>query len=103
MPDSKKQKKTIDEVFDEFIDEQEDRLSPATFEKYATVLDLLESYVERYWPGHDGEQEAITKAGGTYCGTYGPEDIKGRSTRSTATSCCGRCCAAAGRRKPHRP
>jgi hypothetical protein len=69
------QKKTIEEVLDEFLDEQEDRWSPATFEKYATVLDLFEAYLERYWPGHDGEQEAVSKAGGTFCGTYGVEDI----------------------------
>jgi len=77
MPDAKKPKKTIEDVFDEFIDEQEARLSQAGFEKYATVLDLLEAYMERYWPGHDGDREKITKGGGTYCGTYGPEDIAG--------------------------
>lgn len=33
--------------------------------------------MEAYWPGHDGEHDAVTKAGGTYCGTYGPEDIAG--------------------------
>jgi hypothetical protein len=27
------------------------------------------------WPGHVGEYDAVTKAGGTYGGTYGPEDI----------------------------
>jgi hypothetical protein len=76
MPDPKIATKTIEDVFDEFLDDQEDRLSPATFERYATVLDLLESYMERFWPGHDGEHEAVTNAGGTYCGTYGPEDIR---------------------------
>jgi hypothetical protein len=69
------QKKTIEEVLDEFLDEQQARWSPATFEKYQTVVDLLRSYLERYWPGHDGEYEAVTKAGGTFCGTYGVEDI----------------------------
>jgi hypothetical protein len=68
-------RKTIDEVLDELLDEQEGRWSPVTFEKYATVIDLLESYLERYWPGHDSEQEKVTKAGRTFCSTYGVEDL----------------------------
>ena len=35
---------------------------------------LYGSYLESYWPGHDGEYDKITKAGGTYCSTFGPED-----------------------------
>ena len=71
------QGKTIDEVLDEFLDEQEARWSPATYAKYETVVDLLKRYMESYFPGHDGAYEAVTKAGGTYCGTYGPRDIAG--------------------------
>jgi hypothetical protein len=70
-------KKTIEQVLDEFLDEQEARWSPATFEKYETVVGLLKRDMEAYWPGHDGESEAVRKAGGTYCGTYGPKDIAG--------------------------
>jgi hypothetical protein len=70
-------KKTIDEVLDEFLAEQEDRWSRATFEKYETVVGLLKRYMQSYFPGHDGESEAVRKAGGTYCGTYGPKDIGG--------------------------
>ena len=69
--------KTIDEVLDEFLDEQEARWGPATFSKYETVVGLLKRYMEGYWPGHDGEYEKVTRDGGTYCGTYGPEDIAG--------------------------
>jgi hypothetical protein len=68
---------TIDRVLEEFLDEQEARLGPATFGKYEGIVQLLKAYCERYWPGHDGEYERVTKAGGTYCGTYGPEDIPG--------------------------
>jgi hypothetical protein len=67
--------KTIEGVLEEFLDEQEARLSPGTFGKYESIVHLLKAYCERYWPEHDGEYERITKAGGTYCGTYGPEDI----------------------------
>src|SRR4051794_4289312 len=67
--------KTIDAVLDEFLDEQQARLSRATFAKYETVVNLLRRYCESYWPDHDGESEKITKAGGTYCGTYGAEEI----------------------------
>jgi hypothetical protein len=76
MSDASKPAKTIDEVLDEFLDEQEARWSPATFVKCATVIDLLEAYMEQHWPGHDGEQERVRQAGGTYCGSYGPEDLK---------------------------
>lgn len=75
MPEQ--QKKTIDEVLDEFMTEQEARWSPSTYAKYETVVDLLKRYMESYFPGHDGEYESVTKGGGTYCGTYGPEDIAG--------------------------
>ncbi len=73
----KKVKKTIDEVLDEFLDEQQARWSAATFRKYETIVDLLRAYMERYWPDHDDEYDRVTKAGGTYCGTYGPKDIAG--------------------------
>ena len=69
--------KTIDEVLEEFLDEQEPRLALATYTKYETIIDLLKSYMEQYWPGHDGEYDRVTRAGGTYGGTYGPEDIAG--------------------------
>jgi hypothetical protein len=50
---------------------------PYTYRQYETIAGLLKAYLERYWPGHDGEYDRVTKAGGTYCGTYGPEDIAG--------------------------
>ena len=69
---------TIDQAFQEFLAEQEARLSPTTFSKYESIVDLLRSCLEGYWPGHDGkEYDRITKAGGTYCGTFGPEEILG--------------------------
>jgi hypothetical protein len=69
--------KTIDQVLDEFLAEQEARWSGKTYAKYETVVDLLRRYLESYWPGHDGEHDRVAKAGGTYCGTYGPEDLAG--------------------------
>lgn len=69
---------TIDQAFQEFLAEQEARISPATFSKYASILDLLGSCLERDWPGHEQEEyERITAAGGTFCGTFGPEEILG--------------------------
>jgi len=67
--------KTIDQVLAEFLAEQKRRLSHSTTAKYETIVSLFKSYCESYWPGHDGESDRVTKAGGTYCGTYGPEDI----------------------------
>ena len=69
---------TIDQAFQEFLAAQEARLSPTTFSKYESIIHLLRSCLEGYWPGHDQkEYDRITKAGGTYCGTFGPEEILG--------------------------
>ena len=68
--------KTIDQLFEEFLADQEARLSPKTFDKYEGIIHLYRSYLESYWPDHSGkEYDAITKAKGTYCGTFGAEDI----------------------------
>jgi hypothetical protein len=70
--------RTVDQVCEEFLDEQEMRLSSSTFSKYENIVDLLRSCLERYWPGHEQEEYArITKAGGSFCGTFGPEEILG--------------------------
>ena len=66
--------KTISQVFEEFLADQKTRISPKTFSKYQSIISLYQSYLERYWPGHDGEYDRITKAGGTFCDTFGPED-----------------------------
>src|SRR5205823_83925 len=66
--------KTIAQVFEEFLAEQKPRISHKTFLKYWGIIDLYKSYLENYWPRHDAEYDKITKAGGTYCGTFGPDD-----------------------------
>ena len=77
MPKQQKPAKTIEQVLDEFLDEQQARWGHRTYEKYETIIDLLKRYMESYFPDHDSEYEKVTKGGGTYCGTYGPEDIPG--------------------------
>ena len=72
--DTTKPSKAISQVFEEFLADQKDRISPKTFSKYQSIIQLYESYLESYWPGHDGEYDKITNAGGTYCSTFGPED-----------------------------
>ncbi len=68
--------RTIDQLFEEFLADQEARLSPKTFDKYEGIIHLYRSYLESYWPDRSGkEYEAVTKAKGTYCGTFGAEDI----------------------------
>jgi len=66
--------KTISQVFEEFLADQKVRISAKTYSKYQSIIQLYGSYLESYWPGHDGEYDKITKAGGTYCSTFGPED-----------------------------
>jgi hypothetical protein len=65
---------TISRAFDEFLGDQKSRISPKTFSKYQSIIGLYKSYLESYWPGHDGEYATITKKGGIYCGTFGPGD-----------------------------
>jgi hypothetical protein len=69
-----KPEKTLSDLFDEFLADQKARISPKTLSKYETIISLYKSYLENYWPGHDGECDKITKAGGTYCDTFGAED-----------------------------
>ena len=71
-------KKIISQVFEEFLSDQEARISPKTLSKYESIISLFESYLESYWPGHDQEEyNRITEQGGTFCGTFGPEEIPG--------------------------
>ena len=73
--------KTIAQLFEEFLADQQARLSPKTYAKYEGIIHLYRSYLESYWPGHSGkEYDAITKAKGTYCGTFGAEDIASGSS-----------------------
>ena len=54
---------TINQLFEEFLADQEARLSPKTFDKYEGIIHLYRSYLESYWPGHSGKgYEAITQA-----------------------------------------
>ena len=72
---TRKPKKTIDQLFTEFLAVQEARLSPKSYSTYEGIIDLYRSCLERYWPDHSDEYEAITKAKGTYCGTFGAKEI----------------------------
>jgi hypothetical protein len=77
MPPTKA-KKTIAEVFEEFLDDQKARLSPKTLGKYESIISLFTSYLESYWPGHDqDEYNRTTDQGETFSGTFGPEEIMG--------------------------
>jgi hypothetical protein len=73
---------TIDEILDEFLDQQEARLSPATFPKYASTVELLWMHLNGY--GHDGlsetEAERFERAfedgdEEAFCHLFGPEKI----------------------------
>jgi hypothetical protein len=68
--------KTIAQLFEEFLADQKARLSQKTYSRYEGSIHLYRSYLESYWPNHDQKEcNAITKAGGTYCQTFGAEDI----------------------------
>ncbi|HKI19076.1 MAG TPA: hypothetical protein VKA15_14405 [Isosphaeraceae bacterium] len=68
--------KTITQLFEEFLADQEARLSPKSYDKYEQIVHLYRTYLESYWPNHSGkEYSEITKAKDTYCGTFGAEEI----------------------------
>jgi hypothetical protein len=69
--------KTIAHIFEEFLADQKSGISGKTYRKYETIISLYGSYLESYWPGHDDEYDKVTKSGGTYCGSFGPEEITG--------------------------
>jgi hypothetical protein len=67
--------KTLAQVFEEFLADQKTRISHKTFLKYQSIIGLYKSYLESYWPGHEqAEYNRITETGGTFCGTFGPEE-----------------------------
>jgi hypothetical protein len=70
-----KPEKTIALLFEEFLADQKPRISHKTHQKYQSIIQLYTAYLENYWPGHDGESSKIHKEGGTYCTTFGPEDV----------------------------
>ncbi len=88
---------TIDEVLEEFLDEQEARLSPATFRKYASTVELLSMHLNGY--GHEGlsesEAERFERAfeGGdeeAFATSSGPRRSSSRSLTSSTGSCSAR-------------
>ena len=66
--------KTIDQIFKEFLADQEARLSPTTFESTRTSSTSTGRTWRATGPITRGRIDAITKARGTYCGTFGAED-----------------------------
>src|SRR5437868_1607224 len=66
--------KVLSQVFEEFLAKQKTRISHKTYLKYQSIISLYKSYLESYWPAHQADYDRITKAGGTFCGSFGPED-----------------------------
>ena len=75
MPKKKPPKKFITEVFDEFLSDQKARRSPGTYTKYESIIRLFKIFLNNCWPNHDGQYDRVTKAGGTFCSTYGTNEI----------------------------
>jgi hypothetical protein len=95
-----KPEKSIAQIFEEFLADQKPRISHKTFLKYESIIDLYRSYLESYWPGHDGESD---KVGGKYCDSLVLKTPLPVSASSSATSCPGRSCAARRRCRQQAP
>ncbi len=79
--------KTIDQLFEEFLADQEARLSPKTFDKYDGIIHLYRSYLESYWPDHSGnDYDAVTRPRGPIAAPMGPRTSPRGSPSSSATS-----------------
>ena len=75
---SRRPDKTINHLFVEFLANQGEHLSPKSHRQYAMTIDLYESYLERYWPGRSREEyNATARTDGTFCSTFGAEDLIG--------------------------
>jgi hypothetical protein len=70
-----KSTKTIADVLAEFLIDQKGEIGGKTYRKHQEIISLFTSYLDNYCPGHDGEYAHFTKDGGTFCGTFGPEEI----------------------------
>jgi hypothetical protein len=69
---------TIGQLLAEFLAGQETRLSPKGYRQCVGIIALCESYLECYWPGHSREEYDVTdRPDGTFCGTFGAEDLIG--------------------------
>ena len=98
-----KPEKTIAQLFEEFLADQKPRISHKTYMKYESIIDLYGSYLENYWPGHDGESSKTQ--GGRHLLRHASALKMPRpgTANSSATSCPGRSCAARKRCKPLAP
>jgi len=77
---------TIGDVLEEFLDEQEERLSRRTFSQYSDVIELLQHSLNGYAYSYLGDKETAyfdrlrTTGGGAdlqFCEVFGPEHILG--------------------------
>ena len=84
-----KNPRTISKVFEEFLADQEARLSPEPVTKYRDILSLYESYLESYWPGQ-GEEDYRRITGQKavrFVARMGPRRFSTVIPSSSATSC----------------
>jgi hypothetical protein len=72
-------KKVISQLVDKFLSDQKIRLSPKTFAKYKTIIDLFRTYLECYGPDHYRDEHphefGVTDSGDDYRRLYSPEEI----------------------------
>jgi hypothetical protein len=66
----------IEQLFREFLADQEAHLSPESYGQYAYIIDLFEFYLERCQPGHRRQEYGATaQPDGISCGLFGAEDL----------------------------
>ena len=79
--------KTISQVFEEFLADQKGRISAKTFLKYQSIIQLYESYLKGYWPGHDGEYDKTRRRAALIAARSGRRMPRMDTANSLATSC----------------
>lgn len=81
--DSLRPDETIEQLLAGFMADHATHLSPNAYRRYAVIVDLFESYLERYRPGlWRGEFPATARRdAGTFCGVFGATaHVRGFST-----------------------
>ena len=67
---------TIEVALQEFLEEQSTRLSHNRAAAYRGIIEVLQRFLEGYWPGHTQDEcDRITAAGGSFCGTFCADDL----------------------------
>jgi hypothetical protein len=86
--------KTLSHIFDEFLADQEDRISHKTYLKYESIISLYKHYLEGYWPATTASATRSPKTAARIAAPSARKTQPRVSMNSSITSCPEKSCAA---------